>query len=294
MPDNRYAKGGSHKDPVIGSLSLGELGEDKPLPWLAGGARDPAPSPPLVDPGDEEHQLAQALGALIQKDDSSALLAAGAGGVALAAMPRSSPASRGAEERTRPVSRRREAPWLGFRRLVDLLGMVLAFVLIWLAYQAFSALPRAPSQSPWALLGSGRVEAEPAPAVALSGKPDKALPPIGEFGFFQGVPAVSWSGLGRQEPVELYRSIYELEDAFEARYVPPPACGDPEARDAAAMTDCVNHRLSARRAFLASNGRTLVPDEAVRVREAGAGLDEAWPGAGDGDMEEARPGEPWQ
>lgn len=294
MPDNRYAKGGSHKDPVIGSLSLGELGEDKPLPWLEGGARDPAPSPPPVDPGDEEHQLAQALGALIQEDDSPALLAAGAGGIALTARPRTSPASWGAEAGTRPVSRRREAPWMGFRRLVDLMGMAFAFVLIWLAYQAFSALPRAPSQSPWALLGSARVEAEPAPALALSGKTDKALPPIGEFGFFQGMPAVSWSGLGRQEPVELYRSIYELEDAFEARYVPPPACGDPEAGDAAALTDCVNHRLSARRAFLASNGRTLVPDEAVRVREAGAGWDEAWPGTGDGDLGEARNGERWQ
>ena len=58
-------------------------------------------------------------------------------------------------------------PWLTFRRLLDLVGMSLAFLLFWIAYRAFVALPQAPDQSPWARLGSARLEATPALNLSL-------------------------------------------------------------------------------------------------------------------------------
>jgi hypothetical protein len=171
-------------------------------------------------------------------------------------------------------------PWLSFRRLLDLVGMSLAFLLFWIAYRGFVALPQAPDQSPWARLGSARLEATPTLNGAVASAPGKNLPPIGQFDFGQSVPPEALPALAQQQPVELYRSIYELEDAFEARYVPPPTCAGLDANNAADPTDCVNHRLRARRAFLASNGRSMVPEEAPWVRTSGPG----W---------EMESGEPW-
>jgi len=150
----------------------------------------------------------------------------------------------------------------GLRRLLDLLGMTLALLLIWIVYRSFSTLPSLPSQSPWSLLGSARKNDPPPMLTSTAPGTGKPLPPIGQFDFGQTTPITSLPVLAAGEPVELYRSIYELEDSFEARYQPPPGCANLETDTSLDMTDCINHRLNARRAFLASNGRTLTPDKA--------------------------------
>ena len=274
----------SYQEPVIGTLSPAELGDDRSEPWLAAPAPQAPPPAPLApsDPEEEARLLAQSLGALIREDAPAAVISAPIS--AVTSPPPAQPApdlwAEGFE--SRPTT---EHPypthWLTFRRLLDLVGMSLAFLLFWIAYRAFVALPQAPDQSPWARLGSARLEATPTLNGAVASAPGKNLPPIGQFDFGQSVPPEALPALAQQQPVELYRSIYELEDAFEAKYVPPPTCAGLDVNNAADPTDCVNHRLRARRAFLASNGRSMVPEEAPWARTSEPGWEmesgEPWP-----------------
>nr|MBP6808950.1 hypothetical protein [Chromatiaceae bacterium] len=256
----------THQEPVIGTLSPAELGYDRPEPWLANAPQDPPPAPPAPGaPEEEARLLGQTLGALIREDGPDAVTTAPVSGVARPVPPQPAPDLWAEGFESRPTSHHPyPSPWLSFRRLLDLVGMSLAFLLFGIAYRAFVALPQAPDQSPWARLGSARLEAAPASNGVVASAPSKNLPPIGQFDFGQSVPPEALPALGQQQPVELYRSIYELEDAFEAKYVPPPTCAGLEANNAADPTDCVNHRLRARRAFLASNGRSMAPEEAPR------------------------------
>lgn len=272
----------TYQEPVIGTLSPAELGDDRPEPWLANPPQDPPPAPPTPDdPEAEARLLGQSLGALIREDSPAAVTKAPVSGVARPVPPLPAPDLWAEGFESRPTSRPPyPSPWLSFRRLLDLVGMSLAFLLFWIAYRSFVALPQAPDQSPWARLGSARLEAAPTLNGAVASAPGKNLPPIGQFDFGQSIPPEALPALAQQQPVELYRSIYELEDAFEARYVPPPTCAGLDANNAADPTDCVNHRLRARRAFLASNGRSMVPEEAPWVRTSGPGWevesDEPW------------------
>ena len=292
-------------EPVIGNLSPAELAEERSGPWLGREIETPAPAPPPAprpDTETEERLLAQALGALIREGDPirpTAIFSTGnstgnststgagagwplgtAGGQPLPVLAPAGPADPWWDEppRTKPP-RAGGGAWPGFRRLLDLLGMTLAFLLIWTGYQAFLTLPETPTQSPWALLGSARQETPATPRGTQGTEPAKALPPIGQFDFGGTVvitdtpSALPAPALIRQEPVELYRSIYELEDAFEAKYVPPAGCAGLDTQAGVDITACINHRLNARRAFLASNGRTMEPDEPVRVRRPVAGTE---------------------
>ena len=272
----------THQEPVIGTLSPAELGYDRPEPWLANAPQDPPPAPPAPGaPEEEARLLGQTLGALIREDGPDAVTTAPVSGVARPVPPQPAPDLWAEGFESRPTSHHPyPSPWLSFRRFLDLVGMSLAFLLFGIAYRAFVALPQVPDQSPWARLGSARLEETPAPNGVVANAPGKNLPPIGQFDFGQSVPPEALPALAQQQPVELYRSIYELEDAFEAKYVPPPTCAGLDANNAADPTDCVNHRLRARRAFLASNGRSMVPEEAPRVRTSGPG----W---------EMESGEPW-
>ena len=45
-----------------------------------------------------------------------------------------------------------------------------------------------------------------------------------------------------------FRSVQELEAAFDAFYVPPPGCASPASR--ADMVECANHRIRARQGFM--------------------------------------------
>lgn len=165
----------------------------------------------------------------------------------------------------------------GLRRLLDLLGMTLALLLIWIVYRSFSTLPSLPSQSPWSLLGSARRDEHPPILTSTAPGAGKPLPPIGQFDFGQTTPITSLPVPASGEPVELYRSIYELEDRFEARYQPPPGCANLETDTSLDLTDCINHRLNARRAFLASNGRTLTPAKPDQGLKAGP-IENHWEG----------------
>ncbi len=265
-------------EPVIGNLSPAELAEDRSGPSLGHEGAQPVTQPsyhPEPEPETEERRLAQALGALIRERGATQPLAMASGHPAAAI---AAPADPWWDAPPRPTpSRPGGGSWLSFRRLLDLLGMSLTVPLFWIGYQAFLALPEAPTQSPWALLGSARLETAVAPPASQAAELARALPPIGQFDFGQTVaptdtpPALP--ALIRQEPVELYRSIYELEDAFEAKYVPPAGCAGLDTQAGVDITACINHRLSARRAFLSSNGRTLEPDEPVRVRRPAAGTE---------------------
>ena len=265
-------------EPVIGNLSPTELMEDRSGPWLPREGETPPVSPPSRPPAaeTEEHLLGQALGALIREGGATRLPAV-AGGYLAPAVAGPADHLRWDEPPRHNPPRRRGGSWLSFRRLLDLLGMSLAFLLLWISYQAFLATPKTPTQSPWALLGSARLETPTAPRANQAAESAKTLPPIGQFDFGQTValtdtpPALP--ALIRQEPVELYRSIYELEDAFEAKYVPPAGCAGLDTQAGVDITACINHRLGARRAFLASNGRTLEPDEPVRARRPAAGTE---------------------
>lgn len=274
--ESRIARPGP--EPVIGNLSPAELAEDRSGPSLGPGGGQPVPQPsyhPETETETEERRLAQALGALIRERGATRPAAATSGYSAPAV---AGPADPWWDEPLRHTPPRPGGgSWLSFRRLLDLLGISLTLPLFWLGYQAFLALPEAPTQSPWALLGSARQETAAAPPANLAAAPARTLPPIGQFDFGQTVtptdtpPALP--ALIRQEPVELYRSIYELEDAFEAKYVPPAGCAGLDTQAGVDITACINHRLSARRAFLASNGRSLEPDEPIRVRRPAAGTE---------------------
>lgn len=272
--ESRIARPGP--EPVIGNLSPAELAEDRSGPSLGPGGGQPVPQASYhPETETEERRLAQALGALIRERGATRPAAAASGYSAPAV---AGPADPWWDEPLRQTPPRPGGgSWLSFRRLLDLLGISLTLPLFWLGYQAFLALPEAPTQSPWALLGSARQETAAAPPANLAAAPARTLPPIGQFDFGQTVaptdtpPALP--ALIRQEPVELYRSIYELEDAFEAKYVPPAGCAGLDTQAGVDITACINHRLSARRAFLASNGRSLEPDEPIRVRRPAAGTE---------------------
>jgi hypothetical protein len=149
-------------------------------------------------------------------------------------------------------------------RVVDTLGMVLALGLVWVSWEWFDALPASPvsSHSPWSLLGKSRTLTESASGEKRNGG---SLRPLGQMAYGPEFPlAVPPEQAGRPlvsepDPVEVFRSIRELEDAFNARYVPPSSCYD--WSDSGGLAECGNHRIRARRAFIASNGRTMVPSQ---------------------------------
>jgi restriction system protein len=206
-------------------------------------------------------------------------------GSALAALIREDPAPVGIPPDSVPASRRPPGGMLGplassagaaltsqihapisVRRIANLIGMGIVLGAIWMTYQWFDALPEAPSHTPWALLG--RHQSQPGKAYAelaaglVAG--EQALPPLGQLDYGpdplppKSVETIRGTETYREPPVEVFRSIRELEDAFNARYVPPPSCYD--GSSPGGLASCGNHRIRARRAFMASNGRTMVPE----------------------------------
>ena len=69
-----------------------------------------------------------------------------------------------------------------------------------------------------------------------------------------------------------FRSVQELDAAFEAFYVPPPGCTDPASH--ADMVECANHRIRARKGYMAA-GTPAEPDMAPEPQEGQDG-DLAW------------------
>ena len=68
-----------------------------------------------------------------------------------------------------------------------------------------------------------------------------------------------------------FRSVQELDAAFEAFYVPPPGCADPDSH--ADIVACANHRIRARKGYMAA-GTPTEPELVPEAQEGGRGL--AW------------------
>jgi hypothetical protein len=152
--------------------------------------------------------------------------------------------------------RRRRTFRLSKAKVLDLVGIALVSAGIWAGFQWFQSLPQQPDASPWALLGSGTGEIGRDAIGARPSPPDRDQRPLGQINY-----GGSWENrtpsppvaLPAEEPVVEYRSIRELEAAFDSKYVPPPECYRWETT--AEMAKCGNHRLRARRAFIESGGK---------------------------------------
>jgi restriction system protein len=96
-----------------------------------------------------------------------------------------------------------------------------------------------------------------------------------------------------------FRSVQELDIAFEAFYVPPPGCGSPGSH--ADLVECANHRIRARQGYMApgSSGEaqqgTPEAEEEAIIWDEEAGIDALMPPAPDPsglDVTQQRPDAP--
>jgi len=166
------------------------------------------------------------------------------------------------KRKTEPPRPRLEWPRIRARKIADAVGILVAMGIFWGIYQWFLLLPGEPTDTPWALLGAGGKSED-----FLKGMqgftPSQSSVPIPEgdppLGHFQFGPAPDFPITTEAEiqmqggPAEVYHSLRELETAFEARYVPPPECYAYES--STQMVKCGNHRIRARRTFIASGGK---------------------------------------
>jgi hypothetical protein len=234
--------------------------------WLRHGQRDdPGAKPSIAEPpvpdslpqaeraGDpREHALGAALTALIRAETTPE----GTSAAAPVSAPREQP-----PQAPRPV---RIRPRLPLGRILNLVGMGTALGVAWAAYTWFSALPPAPRGGPWE---APKVQGDMPPATKqtqLTTGTVAATRPLGRFEFGVPLPDPSAAEASseeatapEEEPIEIYRSVQELEIAFGAKYIPPPECAD--LSSPARLASCGNHRIRARRAFIESGGRTMDP-----------------------------------
>jgi hypothetical protein len=211
--------------------------------------------PPRADldllAGDAEAIAARELTALIRAEDR---LDANAG---IAAPP---------VRRPRQDQRRRRSwrPRVRLRKIADGIGILATIGISWGSYQWFLQLPEEPAETPWSLLGTsyspeglerrlrgpGRTRYETARIL-------RQERPVGQFRFGPPPGYLTVAELDvpapEQPPVEVYHSIRELEQAFEAKYVPPPECYAYESNQV--LVKCGNHRIRARRTFIESGGK---------------------------------------
>lgn len=196
MPVVKGQRSSDGDRPFIGHLTRFELEDDAREPWLTPADLEAAARRVSGRPLEAERQLGHALGALIREERSPS-------------SGQSPPVSWREREVSGPLNPGAGAKkGFGFRRLLDLVGATLAFLLIWMAYRAFIALPPRPDHSPWDLLGSETgARPRPGPAPASTPSTKKNLPPLGEFDFGrQATPSVQ-SSPAQSVPVVL-RSIY--------------------------------------------------------------------------------------
>ena len=153
---------------------------------------------------------------------------------------------------TRPGARRRLQ--IPIRYALRLVGVLLAAAVILGGFDWITSLPDKrlapakppePAAAPASQAASSRVAEPPAPAAPTKPLPAPSPPP----------------GLGD------FRSVHELDAAFEAFYVPPPGCADPASH--ADMVGCANHRIRARRGYMAAG----TPTEPAMGPEAQEGQD---------------------
>ncbi len=159
------------------------------------------------------------------------------------------------DERRAP-RKRLPRPRIRFRKIADIIGMLFATGLLWNTYEWFGQLPEAPSDWPWSLLGGGSdsgLLARRLEGIELSESGSRLQEGDRPLGQFQFGPPGRIADLKPLVPGPgSYGSLRELEAAFEAKYVPPPECYTWESNKQ--MVRCGNHRIRARREFIASGG----------------------------------------
>ncbi len=108
--------------------------------------------------------------------------------------------------------------------------------------------PPKPAAAPASQAATSLFAEPPAPAAPTKAPPTPPPPP----------------GLGG------FRSVQELDAAFEAFYVPPPGCTDPSSH--ADMVECANRRIRARKGYMAA-GTPAEPDMTPEPQEGQDGQD---------------------
>jgi restriction system protein len=154
-------------------------------------------------------------------------------------------------------------PRIRVRTIIDAFGVLAAIRLLWGVYTWFVELPDAAQGMPWALLGtggeSGKLVEQWKGMVRDRSPPGLrvGIRPLGQFNFGPPPPGLSIPAQpeipDREEPVEVYHSLRELETAFDARYVAPPECYTIQSD--LLFVKCGNHRIRARRTFIANGGK---------------------------------------
>lgn len=163
-----------------------------------------------------------------------------------------------------PHRPRRKWPKPRLRKIADAVGIAISLGALWLIYEQFLQLPDAPTDTPWALLGTGSGSEALTRRLKSLGRTDPAASllkdgrPLGQYRFGPPLGYLKQTEANAQvpawkEPVEVYRSLRELEAAFEAKYVPPPECYAYESDSL--FVKCGNHRIRARRTFIDSGGK---------------------------------------
>lgn len=150
-------------------------------------------------------------------------------------------------------------PRLRPSRIADGVGMLFAAALLWTGWQWLAALPTTPESSPWSRLPLASAPgAQGTPAIGAS--EGRRLRPLGEFHF--GPPAGdaapgSGAEVQPETPAGLMPklSVWELEAAFNASYIPPPECANWQSN--VDMARCGNHRMRTLRAFIDGGGKLL-------------------------------------
>jgi restriction system protein len=154
------------------------------------------------------------------------------------------------------------APRIRTRTIIDAFGVLAAIGLLWGVCTWFVELPDAAQGMPWALLGTGGESGkwvEQLNGMVRDRSPSGLLVgmrPLGQFNFGPppslSIPAQPESP-DREEPVEVYHSLRELETAFDAKYVAPPECY--AIQSDLLFVKCGNHRIRARRTFIDNGGK---------------------------------------
>lgn len=156
----------------------------------------------------------------------------------------------------RPPHVRRHKRPIRRRKIVDAVGILIAMGILWGVYDWFATLPDTPTDTPWALMGTGgdsEVLARRSRGLQRSGLGDDAPDSEGPLGQFQFGPSGLIADLEAKARERAgYHGLRELENAFDDKYVPPPECFAWESSDQ--MVKCGNHRIRARRDFIASGG----------------------------------------
>lgn len=158
-----------------------------------------------------------------------------------------------------PAATRPPRPRLRLSRMVDGLGMLFAGALLWAGWQWLAALPAAPETSPW-----HGVPVSPAPTAERASSATAAgvgaARPLGEFHFGPPAPGATAETAAELPPEPAAAlmpklSVWELEAAFNASYIPPPECANWQS--SVDMARCGNHRMRTLRAFIAGGGKLL-------------------------------------